>query len=218
MGRGIGRMAPAVLRLRFAGPNIISLSHSTRSKTFTVSWTSGSSSMPCKLQFYTGSAWTDISSTVSSPLNCGTTVVSQNVTLNGDGWKSNWNGTQVRILRIADSSVLGTFAQMLSCSTTGGSSSSTPNIDEDCNGSWDNSTSSNSCQTYSGCNAGQTCWSGTYWSGTTCSGTVLYNYSVCDAVGGVGQCSAEGGSQSYMRTGAGSGCSYDVCDTVYTYY
>ncbi|MGE4444239.1 MAG: hypothetical protein AB7E37_04575 [Candidatus Altimarinota bacterium] len=46
----------------------------------------------------------------------------------------------MRIIRTSDNSILGTFSQTLNCSTTSGSSSSTPNIDEDCNGSWDNST------------------------------------------------------------------------------
>ncbi|MGE4444266.1 MAG: hypothetical protein AB7E37_04710 [Candidatus Altimarinota bacterium] len=61
----------------------------------------------------------------------------------------------MRIIRTSDNSILGTFSQTLNCSTTSGSSSSTPNIDEDCNGSWDN-TSIKYC-TNSGCQSGYTC-------------------------------------------------------------
>lgn len=95
--------------------------------------------MPCKLQFANGSGgWTDITTTASSPLNCGATAPYQSITLNADGWKGNWNGTQIRIVRIADSAVLGTFSQILNCDVTTGNSSSTPTLDEDCNGQWDN--------------------------------------------------------------------------------
>ncbi len=122
-------------------PSSLVLSHSDRNRSISVSWTAGSGNggaSGCKLQFYTGSGWSDI--TAATNLNCDANSTSASYNLNASGWKSNWNATQVRLVRKSDSSLMGVFAQTLSCSTTSGSSSSTPLIDEDCNGEWDNST------------------------------------------------------------------------------
>ncbi|MFB0964945.1 MAG: hypothetical protein QMC36_04615 [Patescibacteria group bacterium] len=37
--------------------------------------------------------------------------------------------------------VVGTFSQTLSCTAAASSSTATPNVDEDCNGTWDNTSS-----------------------------------------------------------------------------
>jgi hypothetical protein len=106
-----------------------------------VSWTAGygnGGSGNCKLQFLDGATWVDIQD--ATLLNCDGNLSPTAFALNDDGWKSSWGGTQVRIVRIGDLVAAGTFSETLACSPVGGSSTSTPVIDEDCDGSWDNST------------------------------------------------------------------------------
>lgn len=137
-----------------SNPSNLNLSHSTRSKTFTFSWTAWSWNWwSCKLQYYKNwTTWTDISTTT---YNCDSNLSNQLVNLPWDWWNSwNWNWMQIRIIRTNDSTVVGTFAQNLTCNSVSGSSSSTPNIDEDCNGSWDNLVGGNSipwCQSWYKC-------------------------------------------------------------------
>jgi hypothetical protein len=120
-------------------PTNLALSHTANNKGFTVSWIAGSNNggvNGCKLQFYNGSTWTDITS--GANVNCDTTISGGSFTLNADGWKDSWGATQVRLLRKSDSTAMGTFPQTLACSYINGSDSATPTIDEDCNGYWDN--------------------------------------------------------------------------------
>ncbi len=129
-------------------PTNLILSHSSRSKNFTFSWNAGSGNGgSCKLQYYkNGTTWTDISSTI---YNCDTNLSNINVTLPNDWWYSwNWNGTQIQVVRTNDGKVLWTFPQTLNCTAVWASSSSTPSIDEDCNGVWDNSSSYQSSYNY----------------------------------------------------------------------
>lgn len=119
-----------------SNPTNLSLTHSTRSKTFTFSWTAWVWNWwSCKLQYNKNWTWTNISETT---YNCDNTLSNQSVTLPWDWWYSwNWNWVQVRIIRSSDSTVLWTLWSLL-CSTTSWSTSSTPSIDEDCNWVWDN--------------------------------------------------------------------------------
>jgi prepilin-type N-terminal cleavage/methylation domain-containing protein len=120
-------------------PSALSLTHTTNMKSFTVSWTAGTNNGGaggCKLQFYNGSGWTDI--TDGASVNCDSNASAVSYNLNADGWKASWNTTEVRILRISDSTAMGTFAQTLSCSVAAGSAIATTTKDEDCNGVWDN--------------------------------------------------------------------------------
>ena len=138
-------------------PTNLLLTHSANSKTLTVAWTGGSNNTNCKLQFNNAGTWTDIASALS--LNCDTNT-STTLSLNGDGWKSNWGGTPVRLVRNSDNSSVGTFAQNLNCTITSGNTSSTPNFDENCNGVWDDpsTTNTNYDCSYNSCSS--------YW--TTC--------------------------------------------------
>jgi hypothetical protein len=140
-------------------PTSLSLSHSSNLKSFTASWSAGIGNHTCKLQFNNGGTWGDIQSWLS--VNCDTNT-SATFTLNDDGWKNNWNGTQIRLVRTGDGVSVGTFPQTLVCSTTSGNTSSTPNYDENCNGNWNdsNTVSVNYECGYNSCS--------TYW--TTCSG------------------------------------------------
>jgi prepilin-type N-terminal cleavage/methylation domain-containing protein len=120
-------------------PSGLSLAHTTNMKSFTVSWTAGTNNGGaggCKLQFYNGSGWTDITAGASVDCDSNASAVSYN--LNADGWKASWNATEVRILRISDSTAMGTFTETLSCSVVAGSATATTTKDEDCNGVWDN--------------------------------------------------------------------------------
>jgi hypothetical protein len=151
-------------------PSNLILSQVTRSRSFTVSWTAGTGNggaSGCKLQFYTGSGWSDITSAAN--VNCDADSASAPFTLNGDGWKPNWNGTQVRLLRKSDSSTMGVSPAPLSCVNVPGSATPTPTIDEDCDGYWDNSTCS-FCSYYQK----KWCMDNQFWSSndSTCTGSV----------------------------------------------
>lgn len=140
-----------------SNPTNLSLLHSTRTKTFTFSWTAWNWNWwSCKLQYNKNGTWTNISETT---YNCDTTLSNISVTLPWDWWYSgNWNWVQVRIIRTSDNIVLwDPFTQTLNCSTTSWSTTSTPNTDEDCNGSWDNSTTNNVwwCPSWQVCESAQ---------------------------------------------------------------
>ena len=192
-------------------PSNLSLSHSSRNRYFNVSWTAGETnggSGGCKLQYENGGSWYDISSATS--LNCDANASSQSYSLNGDGWKSGWNGTQVRLVRKSDGVSMGTFSQTLSCNSTGPSGSSTPNVDEDCNGSWNN-TSQNCTTTYdtSGCT---TMCQSYYGSSSYCNGII----SGCGGNGCWCECVHSGGTTAKWGMGNCSGapwCPPYACGT-----
>lgn len=137
----------------FVAPASISLNHTANRKTFTVTWSAGSGNGTCKIQYTNSSgAFADVLSPAS--LNCDANVSSTTITLPSTSpWTAAGQARSVRILRISDSTVLGTFATNLNCNSLGGSASPTSTIDEDCNGAWDNTTSSTS----SGCASGSAC-------------------------------------------------------------
>jgi len=179
-------------------PTYLALSQTTNLKQFSVSWTAGTNNGGaggCKLQYLqSGSTWNDITSATS--VNCDANASGAAYTLNADGWKANWGGTQIRIIRKLDNALMGTFPQTIACAGTGGSASPTPDKDEDCDGYWDNSVY--------GC---QTCYTWV-WSGIPC------------ACGG-GGCSPPCGSRAACCDGnrcemVGADC-YD-CGCGYTYY
>ncbi len=147
-------------------PTNLLLTHSTNSKTYTVAWTAGSNNANCRLQFNNAGTWIDVASALS--LNCDAST-NTTISLNGDGWKSSWGGTPVRLVRNSDNSPVGTFAQNLNCTITSGNTSSTPNFDENCNGVWDDSSIANSYYdcSYNSCSS--------YW--TTCGGGWNYVFS-----------------------------------------
>ena len=135
---------------RSVAPSGLSLSHTANNRTFTVTWTAGSGNggaAGCKIQIKNAAgSWIDASSPAT--INCdanqtGTTIT---MTSGSSPWTTISLTSQVRILRISNSSVVGTFGTTLACSVQGGSVTPTPDIDEDCNGSWDNTgTSSSVC-------------------------------------------------------------------------
>ncbi len=173
-------------------PTNMTLSHSTNTKTFTVGWTAGIGNNTCKLQFSNGGTWTDIASALN--LNCDSTT-NTTITLNDDGWKSNWGGTQIRLVRTGDGASVGTFPQTLSCTVTSGNTSSTPNYDENCNGVWNESSTANvsyDCS-YNSCSS--------YW--TNCGGQSVNIFNgtytlcgTCNGYGGAWLCTPSGGTRS----------------------
>jgi len=159
-------------------PTNLSLSQTNGSQTFTVSWTAGAGNGGaggCKLQFYTGSTWTDITS--ASSVNCDATATNANYTLNADGWKANWGGTQIRIVRKSDLALEGTFSQTLVCTAQTYSLSSTPTIDEDCNGAWNNTGG----QSVSGCASTEKCMRGRWYDDNVCTTLQGTEYQCIDA-------------------------------------
>jgi len=197
-----------------ASPSNLALSHTANNESFTVSWTAGSGNGGiggCKMQFYTGSTWADISS--AADVNCDTDLSEGAFTLNADGWKAHWNGTEVRLVRKSDLTAVGTFPQTLSCTTLSGSATPTPSIDEDCNGYWDNTTLVNCqpvCESW-GCWFRYESWS-IY---PTCSGTSYGVHDICLYCELPLGCNGVG--QNYY-IGPGDACCVNYtqdCDTLY---
>jgi len=157
-------------------PTALSLSQTANSRDFTVSWTGGSGNggvNGCKLQYYTGAVWTDLT---FANYNCDANATNVAAQLNGDGFaQSTWatTGLQIRLVRISDSTVMGTFATKATCAATGGSGGPTPTVDEDCDTFWDNSYSScNSCTWTDYMYTVNTLW---FWAmDVTCTGTAPY--------------------------------------------
>jgi len=108
---------------------------------------------------------------ISNGVNVNCDAVSNNVTyiLNSVGWRINWGGTQLRLVRNSDSSVMGVFPQALSCNVTSGSSSPTPSIDEDCDGLWDNQVSQQVTSCANGSSGGPAPTCGATICGCACS-------------------------------------------------
>ncbi len=212
-----------------SSPSDLVLSHTDRSKSFSVSWTAGmgnGGAGGCKLQFYTGSTWTDITSGVD--VNCDADSSSASYALNADGWKSSWNGTQIRLLRKSDLAVVGTFSETLACTTTSGSESQTPLIDEDCNGYWDNSTSYG-CGTYGCIQPGKYVEFYHHLNpGTNCAGPIdgcsPYGCGPCCGCTGDGPMGCSSPSwyvpdrDTYVTLLDANCCAYGYFETCYTYY
>lgn len=119
-----------------SAPSWLQLNHTPGNKTFTFSLNAGSGNAEsCKLQYHkNNTTWTNINGTI---YNCDSDILSQSVTLPGDGWNGTWSSLWVRILRVSDNEVIGSFQENLTCNVSSGSVSATPNIDEDCDGLWD---------------------------------------------------------------------------------
>jgi len=110
------------------------------SRYFNVSWTAGAGNDGaggCKLQVLVNGYWYDIDS--ANSVNCDANANNTQYTLNGDGWwwGSQWvNLPQVNLVRKSDSAVMGTLGY-LSCHPKDGSDDPTPDVDENCDGRWD---------------------------------------------------------------------------------
>lgn len=128
-----------------AAPTGLSLTHTANNRGFTVSWTGGRGNggpTGCAVQYRSSpSVWTTLLVT-----NCDTTATARAVNLPaGLNWfGAAWSSLQVRLLRLSDSVVLGTFATNLTCATRSSSSTPTPTIDENCDSTWDD----HSCLNY----------------------------------------------------------------------
>jgi hypothetical protein len=122
-------------------PKNLSLNQTSNYKTFTVNWSMGSANggaNGCKIQFLkVNSVWTDL-----ILVNCDLAGSSAGaISLPNDGWNgSAWSSVAVRLIRASDSFVIGSLGN-LQCTVISASASSTPNVDEDCNNNWNNSSS-----------------------------------------------------------------------------
>ncbi len=136
-------------------PSGLMLTHTPNHREFVVDWIAGSGNGGaggCKIQYYLGTTWTDIQT-----YNCDASSHPQ-VWLPSGGLIGAWSDVPVRLVRVSDGSFLGEFPIHLKCSGITGSASSTPLVDEDCNGSWDNTTGGDpyTYDTGNRCSASQT--------------------------------------------------------------
>ncbi len=121
-------------------PTGLALSHTANRRGFTVGWTGGRGNggpSGCQVQVATSGGFVSVSS-----VNCDATTTgkSVNLPLAADWYGGAWASTSARLVRVSDGAVLGTFSTPLSCSPLVSSSSPTPTIDEDCDGTWDDHT------------------------------------------------------------------------------
>lgn len=119
-------------------PNSLSLSHIPNYRNFTISWNaSWLISNTCKLQYSkdSWSTWTDLT---WLNYDCWNTLSSTSINLPWDGFWS-WSTISIKLINTSGDE-LWTFWNNLTCSSKTASSSSTPTIDEDCNGVWNNYT------------------------------------------------------------------------------
>lgn len=152
-------------------PSSLSLSHSTRSRQVTVSWTGGSGNNGtdgCRLQFQKAdSSWAN-----GSLMNCDQDV-NTSTNLPGDNWYGgSWSSAAVRLIRVADNVVLGTFPGNVTCSSTSSSSGPSPNIDEDCDSYWDDIVG---CSSFNW--VYQTTWNSSF---TACTNATTYSTRACN--------------------------------------
>lgn len=127
-------------------PTCQGITHSPNSKSFQVSWTAGARNGGvggCTVQFQRNDAsWAD-----AGTVNCDAPgSAAGSITLPGDHWLGGaWSqSVNVRLRRNSDGTVLCALGR-LTCTARGGSTVSTPTIDEDCNSEWNNSSPGGIC-------------------------------------------------------------------------
>lgn len=122
-------------------PTNCHLSQAAGHRDLTVSWTAGSGNGGaggCKLQYFkNNTTWTDVP---GSSENCDANAVNlaRNLPPDGSGWNGSWSGASIP-MRLANN--LGSvcdFIEPITCTVVAMPTSATPNIDEDCNGVWNN--------------------------------------------------------------------------------
>lgn len=120
-------------------PTALSLSHTPNAKSYSVSFTAGRGNGGpggCSVQYQqTNGVWRSDTS-----VDCDSNASGVSGTLPNTTRLTPWTSAPVRLIRISDNAVLGQFPQALTCSPKAGSSVSTPTVDEDCDGTWDNTT------------------------------------------------------------------------------
>jgi hypothetical protein len=119
-------------------PSMLSLTHTANARGFTVSWSGGRSNggnngCAIQVQLFDGS-WSSVTSG-----NCDADTSARAVTLPlaANWYGSAWSSIPVRLMRVSDQAVIGTFTTRLTCSMRASSSTATPTIDEDCDSDWD---------------------------------------------------------------------------------
>jgi hypothetical protein len=129
-------------------PKNLVLDHNNGLRNFKVSWSAGHNNDGfggCKLQYLKNSTtWIDL----KRMYNCDEDANGFEAEFpDNDGWTSNFgvSGVQVRLVRSRDHVFMGVFEEMANCISIPASRDPTPNIDEDCNGKWDNQSFS-TCQ------------------------------------------------------------------------
>lgn len=119
-------------------PSNLSLAHVPNHRNYTVSWTAGMGNGSCYLQYNAGSSWVSLPERYDCDVNTSNAPAS----FPGDGWVTSFTTVAVRLVRVSDNELMGMFPQSATCSAIAGSVTSTPLIDENCNGYWNDSPTS----------------------------------------------------------------------------
>lgn len=118
------------------------VNHASNQRAYTVSWTGGvghGGPGGCVMMHETmGGTWT----THSAGLDCDSDAGQLSVSLPSTAtwYGGSWSAVSLRVSRVDDNAVLATLPLVLGCSPMGGSSISTPTVDEDCDGDWNDKT------------------------------------------------------------------------------
>ncbi len=124
-----------------SAPSALTLSQTPNSRTVTLGWTGGrgnNGATGCQAQVATkAGTWTSLGT-----VNCDATTVGLAMSLptTANWYGGTWASTTLRLLRIADGTVLGTFPTPVTCVAKAASTIPTPNVDENCNSTWDDHT------------------------------------------------------------------------------
>jgi hypothetical protein len=161
-------------------PSGLTLVQTPNHQSLTVSWTGGSGNggaNGCKLQYSNGgtTSWTDLTGLT---YNCDANQSATTVNLPGDGWTTSWSTVYVQLVNSTGTS-LGVFPAQATCSAIATSSTSTPGVDENCDGVWNNPVYSTSTNDIAGPAASSTVFGTPYSCPSTyygCPFTYVYFY------------------------------------------
>lgn len=178
-------------------PTSPTLTHTSNTSIVEISFTAGSGLSNCVIQNYDGSSWHTMWS-----IDCNSNAVDESFSLGTVG--TSWNGRQVRLAADNGATPLFTFSTTLSCVATGYSTSSTPTIDEDCDGNYNNTTSGG---TIPWCQAGYECHRYYVYENSGCTGSSTFSTSMrsCNNPSIAHGCTSP--TSKFYRVG-GTGCTH----------
>lgn len=112
------------------GPKNIVINHSDNNKNFDISWNVDKQLNNCRIEAYYNSTWNNLGT-------CDATENISNITYNLGENIGNWHTVSIRL---NSNEGVYNLSKKLLCTPKSGSSSTTPLVDEDCNGEWNNTT------------------------------------------------------------------------------
>lgn len=133
-------------------PGSLNLTHVPNSKQIEISFTGGSNIGPCFLQHQSANDEWQTFGELDCDSDLSSTLVNLPETPTFPLMNSTWNDITVRLITSDNETVLGTFEEKLTCQTLASSPTETPDIDENCNGLWNEPPTRTNCNRMTGNN------------------------------------------------------------------